>query len=102
MAIADINYEPITYPNRLELVMSEHETEWLTLNEAAKRPECPVAGNTLREMIIRGDVPEDCYQKRPFGEKRIIYYIDANCLRGLDYKGIGERGRADKYKKSND
>jgi hypothetical protein len=67
---------------------------WLTLNAAAERDDCPVTGNTLREMIIRGDVSEDCYQKRPFGEKRIIYYIDANCLRRLDYRQPGERGKA--------
>ena len=69
------------------------EPVWLTLNAAAKRDECPVTGETLRQMIKRGDVPEDCYQERPFGKSRTIYYIDANCLRRLDYKESGQRGK---------
>jgi hypothetical protein len=70
------------------------QPEWMTLNAAAKRDDCPVTGNTLREMIKRGDVPENCYQERPFGTQRIVYYIDARCLSGLDYREPGQRGKA--------
>lgn len=66
---------------------------WLTVNEAAERDDCPVTGETLRQMIKRGDVPATCYEERPFGRTRIVYYIDADCLAGLDYREPGQRGR---------
>jgi hypothetical protein len=95
------SYDAVHYPDYpvgQEIVIVSTKkmppVEWLTLNAAAKRDDCPVTGNTLREMIHRGDVPEDCYQKRPFGDTRIIYYIDANCLRRLDYREPGQRGKA--------
>ena len=66
---------------------------WLTVNEAAERDDCPVTGETLRQMIKRGDVPENCYEERPFGKTRHVYYIDADCLADLDYREPGQRGR---------
>ena len=82
-----IKSEPITNRHRLELVMKQ---QWLTLNAAAERDDCPVTSQTLRVMINRGDVSEDCYQERPYGS-RTIYYILADCIPNLDYKSQGRK-----------
>lgn len=65
--------------------------EWLTLNAAAELPECLVAGETLRQMIIRGDVPEGHWMKVPYGETRVTYYIDRHILPYLPYQTQGKK-----------
>lgn len=86
MALPKRNSEE--YPTMLGIYVVE-KPEWLTLNVAAEEPECLVAGNTLREMIIRGDVPEGHWMKVPYGESRVTYYIDKNILPYLPYKTQG-------------
>ncbi len=72
--------------------------EWLTVNAAAELPECPVTGETLRQMIQRGDVPNGHWMKQPYGKSGIIYYIDKAILPDLPYRKSGARGRGKKPK----
>lgn len=68
------------------------EPEWITISQAIEHPDCPVKSRqTLHAMIERGDIPEQCIDKRPYGERHIVY-IDANCLPALPYKEHGKRG----------
>lgn len=86
------------YPSTTEeLVMSE--IEWLTVNAAAELPECPVTGETLRQMIKRGDVPDGHWMEVPYGKNRITYYIDKAILSDLPYRDIGKRGEDKKPRK---
>ena len=71
---------------RLEKVRIMEKPEWVTLNQAAERPECKVTGETLRQMIRRGDVPTDHWMEVPYGETRKTYYIDVHILSKLDYR----------------
>lgn len=75
------------YPNTQELFIVD-KIEWVTLNAAAKLPECQVTGNTLREMILRGDVPTGHWMEAPYGDG-VIYLIDRAILPSLPYKKSG-------------
>ena len=73
--------------------MSE-KIEWITLNQAEQRADCPVSRQTLHAMIERGDIPLSAIDKRPYGESRTIIFIDANVLKTLPYREPGQRGKA--------
>ena len=62
---------------------------WLRLSEAAGRENVPVTAETLRLMIMRGDVPNGYYDMRPYGKKH-IYWIAEEILPSLDYKSVGK------------
>lgn len=70
MAMPRVNYEPITYPNRLELVMSEHETEWIETSEAAEI--MGVELSTVSALCRKGTI--NC---RQYGKgRRSIWEVD--------------------------
>ena len=73
-----------------------NKPEWLTLNAAAELDDCPVTGETLRQMIKRGDVPDECWKTEQFATDRIIYFIDATCIADLPYRYPGQRGKSGK------
>lgn len=72
------------------------ETEWMPLSEAAKLPEVSVTSETLRQMIMRGEVPEGHWMSMSLGESRKVFYIDKAILPSLNFKGQGERGKSKK------
>lgn len=77
--------------------MSEKEQiEWLPLSEAVKLPEVPVTSETLRQMIVRGEVPDGHWMSMSLGESRRVFYIDKAILPSLNFKGQGERGKSKK------
>jgi hypothetical protein len=90
-----LNYDQ--YPDATELVIvSKNKIEFLTLNAAAKLPECKVSGKTLREMIQRGDVPDGHWMQQPYGDG-VIYFIDKAILPVLPYReGGGQTGKRNK------
>jgi hypothetical protein len=85
--VSNLAYNLDQYPHIQELVIVG-KTEWLTLAAAAKLPECTVTGNTLREMILRGDVPEGRWMESPYGDS-VIYLIDKAILPYLPYRKRG-------------
>ena len=95
MNARNLNYDQ--YPDTTEMVIvSKNKTEFLTLNAAAKLPECKVSGNTLREMIKRGDVPDGRWMSQPYGDG-VIYFIDRAVLSELQYReGGGQTGKRNK------
>jgi hypothetical protein len=85
------NHNDNQYPDALERFVM-NGIEWLTLNAAAKLPECEVTGKTLREMIQRGEVPDGHWMKQPYGDN-VIYFIDRAILPSLPYRKQGKRGK---------
>ena len=75
-----------------EGVYAMPKIEWLTLNAAAELDTCPVTGETLRQMILRGDVPDGHWMVVPYGTRK-TYYIDPAILPELPYRDTGKRGK---------
>jgi hypothetical protein len=88
----DLTVDYNQYPSTEELV-DMSKIEWLTVNAAAELPECPVTGETLRQMIKRGEVPEGHWMEVPYGKNRITYYIDKTILSKLNYRNQGGQKR---------
>jgi hypothetical protein len=95
--MSNLAYNLDQYPETGKLVIVD-KIEWLTLNAAAELPECLVAGETLRQMIIRGDVPEGHWMKVPYGETRVTYYIDKAILPRLPYQTQGGKPKVNDRK----
>jgi hypothetical protein len=93
--LENAGYTDSTIQSVMERYMSEEKKpKWITLQAAANHPDSKVTSRqAIWNMIQRGDVPNDCLDKRPYG-KRTIYYIDANCLSELEYREHGQRGKA--------